>query len=375
MSLAAGHETLASFVTEKRLGQGEDGDPIACRYPDIGDAVAVFDGMGGAGATQVPVDSSYTTKEGKCSMAYLASRVTSTTIQKVIGQLGSTNLESLKLRIEEAVKTELTKLAERPEGKGPEPRLRGTLLHDYPTTVALAVVRSTLHGDNQRDVKVYWAGDSRIYAFDPERIIPLQVLTRDHTETGGGGDAPVERYASAAGLDLDELEYLLPSTSAVIAMSDGCYAYMTPFKLMLLLVKSLQFSRDQNDWVESVKNEISSVAGDDTSFAISFGEGGFEALKQRTKTLYQKLEPLMFIPETGETNPFILVHDKNQYQELFKENRQRCLTKSEEVSPSSESLSDDTPVLAEMPSDDSSTLSVITSKDVLTKDDSMGSGA
>ena len=93
------------------------------------------------------------------------------------------------------------------------------------------------------------------------------------------------------------------------------------------------------------------------------------------KTLYQKLEPLMFIPEAGETNPFILVHDKNQYQELFKENRQRCLTKSKEVSPSSESLSDDTPVLAETPSDDSSTLSVVTSKDVLTKDDSMGSGA
>lgn len=373
--MATGHEALASFVTEKRLGQGEDGDPIACRYSDLGDVVAVFDGMGGAGATQVPVDSSYTTKEGKCSMAYLASRVTSTTIQKVIGQLGPSNLESLKLRIEEAVKTDLTKLTERPEGKGPEPRLRGTLLHDYPTTVALAVVRSTSHGDNQKQVKVYWAGDSRIYAFDPARIIPLQVLTRDHTEAGGGGDAPVERYASAAGLDLDELEYLLPSTSAVIAMSDGCYAYMTPFRLLLLLVKSLQFSRDQNDWIESVKNEIFVVAGDDTSFAISFGEGGFEELKQRTKGLYKKLEPLMFIPETGESNPFILVHDKNQYQELFKENEQRCSTKSKEVSPSSESTSDDTPVMAETPPDDSATLTVVPLKDVLTKDEPTGSGA
>ena len=113
------------------------------------------------------------------------------------------------------------------------------------------------------------------------------------------------------------------------------------------------------------------VAGDDTSFAISFGEGGFEALKQRTKGLYKKLEPLMFIPETGESNPFILVHDKNQYEELFK----RCLTKSKEVSPSGESTSDDTPVMAETPPDDSATLTVVPSKDVLTKDEPMGSGA
>lgn len=153
------NESLKSFVTEKKLGQGEDGEPIAIHYPDLGDVVAVFDGMGGSGATQVPVDSTVTTLvDGKCSMAYLASRVASRTVSQVIGQLGRANLPKLKQQIDVTVKTELAKLAERPGGKGAEPRLRGTILSEYPTTVAIAVVRPSEDEINRLQVNVYWAG-------------------------------------------------------------------------------------------------------------------------------------------------------------------------------------------------------------------------
>ena len=45
---------LRTFVTEKKLGLGEDGPPLAVSIKSLGDVVAVFDGMGGAGAVQVP---------------------------------------------------------------------------------------------------------------------------------------------------------------------------------------------------------------------------------------------------------------------------------------------------------------------------------
>ncbi len=315
---------LKSFVTEKIVGRGEDGDPIAYPYSDLGDVVAVFDGMGGSGATQVPVDSSVTAlTEPMCSMAYLASRVASRTVSQVLGQLGVSNLSKLKSQIEVAVKAELTKLVERPGGQGAEPRLRGTILAEYPTTIALAVVSPPADEFNWRHVNVYWAGDSRVYAFDPDRLIPLQLLTRDHTDEGGGGDAALKRFASSTKLDLDHREYDLPPSSAVIAMSDGCYAYMSPLRLMFLLTQEMRFARNSDEWILAIRSRISSVAQDDTSFAISFGEGGFDALRERLTDYYLELSPLMYIPERVKPNRLVLPHNSGQFEELFDENERR----------------------------------------------------
>lgn len=349
-----------SFVTEKINGQGEDGDPIATRYSDIGDVVAVFDGMGGAGATQVPVDSSVSTMvDSKCSMAYLASRVTSRTVSKALGQLGASNLPKLKSKIEIDVKAELTKLSERPGGKGAEPRLRGSILHEYPTTVALAVVKPSADEFNWRSVNVYWAGDSRIYAFDPDRPIPLQLLTRDHTEIGGGGDGALSKFASVAGLDLDEREYYLRPSAAVIAMSDGCYGYMTALRLMFLLTQEMRFARNCDEWMLKIKNRISAVAGDDTSFAISFGEGGFDALREQVADLYLELEQIIYVPESKKPNRFVLAHDSRQFESLFDENEARRADKLNSEKALPKTSTDESPVVFEKSVDNSASEIVV----------------
>ena len=354
--LTSQNDLLKSFVTEKKVGSGEDADPIANCYSNVGNVVAVFDGMGGAGAIQVPVDSSVTPlPDGRCSMAYLASRVASRTVSQVIGQLGPSNLPKLKSKIEVEVKAELTKLVERPGGKGAEPRLRGTILVEYPTTIALAVV-SPSDEFNERKVNVFWAGDSRIYAFDPDRLIPLQLLTRDHTDEGGGGDAALSRFASPSKLDLDEREYRLTSGTAVIAMSDGCYAYMSPLHLMFLMIQEMVLARSSDEWLNAIKNKISLVAGDDTSFAISFGEGGFDDLRERVKVLYLELQPLMNVPESP--NRFVLAHDPKKFENLFDDNESRQSIESKSDSSLLKVSSEDkTPIIPKVLNESATTQS------------------
>lgn len=312
--MSADSPAIVGFMTEKRAGLGEDAEPIAQYVRDIdSDVVGVFDGMGGAGATLVPAEN----EKDKCSMAYLASRVAREEVIKVLCQWGKDDLTALKSTIESSVVARLVKLTERKEGKGPENRIRGTILAEYPTTMALAVVRTSRSEHITRKVKAFWAGDSRIYSLDPTLQVPLQVLTRDHTEPGGGGDAALQRFVSAAGLDLESRDFVLPPEAAVIAMTDGCYGYMSNFQLMYLLLSQMVRSRDEFEWRERIKERISMVAGDDTSFSISFGSGGFAQLKQSLEPRLSQLEPIAFIVETNPPNPLIIPHTDSAFHEVL----------------------------------------------------------
>jgi len=314
-------------MTEKRIGLGEDAQPLGRHAAGLGDIVGVFDGMGGAGSTQVLDDNEI----DMCSMARLASRHTSTTVDQVLSQWGKDDLSGVTARLEADVVQSLKKLAERPGGKGSEPRLRGTILHPYPTTVALAIVRPSKDEFGNRRVKVLWAGDSRIYAFDPSRLIPLQALTRDHSESGG--DAALSRYASAEKFELEERDFLLPPAASVIAMSDGCYGYMSHFRLMYLLMTHMVRSRHVEDWIERVKRSISKVAGDDTSFAITLGEGGFKALQEQIEVRLDQLEAIAHLVETSPSNPYVLPHGDSAYYELLDyDDKQRAAANPESSS-------------------------------------------
>lgn len=312
--MSAGFQRIIGFMTEKRPGSGEDAAPITHSLEKFNtDVVGVFDGMGGAGATIVNEENGI----DKCTMARLASRVARDEVEKQIFQLSKEDLTELKTSLESSIVNRLKTLAAREGGKGPETGIRGTILKPYPTTVALAFIQTSKHEHETRRVKTYWAGDSRIYCLDPSRQIPLQVLTRDHTEPGGGGDAALQRYASAAGLNLDSKDFELPPEAAVIAMTDGCYGYMSNFQLMYLLVSQMVRSRDENDWKERIQERISRVAGDDTSFSISFGSGGFESLKREMEPRLSQMEPLAHIVESKPPNPLIVPHQVSAYFDVL----------------------------------------------------------
>lgn len=319
--MSSDRPAMIGFMTEKKSGLGEDAEPITQYVREMNaDVVGVFDGMGGAGATQVPAEN----EKDKCSMAFLASRSAREEIVKVLCQWGKDDLTGLNLSIESAVVSRLVKLTERKDGKGPEARLRGTILADYPTTVALAIVQNSKDEHSTRKVKVLWAGDSRVYSLDPNMLVPLQRLTQDHTEPGGGGDAALQRYASAGGLNLETRDFDLPPESAVIAMTDGCYGYMSPFQLMYTLVSQIVRSRDEDEWKVRIRAKISGVAGDDTSLAISFGEGGFTRLKQSLEPRLEQMEPIAFVVETDPSNPLIVPHNEGFYFEFLDAQRKKA---------------------------------------------------
>jgi len=98
---------------------------------------------------------------------------------------------------------------------------------------------------------------------------------------------------------------------------------MSPFRLLYTLVKHMVRSRDAEDWILRIKDEISSAAGDDTSLAISFGKGGFAALRQEAEKLLEYLEPLAHLREVSPPNPLIVPFEESAYLELLVEHERR----------------------------------------------------
>ena len=289
---------LRTFVTEKKLGLGEDGPPVAIQIKTFGDVVAVFDGMGGAGAIQVPHPDD---SRKICTMAHASSNEVSRIVKGKLQQWGNGSIQDFQSQLNSDIPKRLTDLADRVNGRGMKPGLKGTLLREYPTTIAIGFVQNS--GDNtSRAVTALWAGDSRVCVFDPDLKHPMQILTRDHTSEGGGGDAALSRFASASGLDLEFHSVLVGPHSAVLAITDGCYGYMSDFDLMYLLVNTLQLSRDLDEWVQMLEQQISERAGDDAALSISLGIGGFKRLRELTASRLNDFHDIRNVPQI---NPYV----------------------------------------------------------------------
>jgi hypothetical protein len=309
---------LRTFVTEKKLGLGEDGPPISVSIKGLGDVVAVFDGMGGAGAIQVPaVEPAIEDLNKLRTMAYVASNAVSSLVGGKLRQWGKGSIQDLQMQLNVDIPKRLSELAERPNGRGMKPGLKGTLLQEYPTTIAIGFVQNS--EDNlSRTVSALWAGDSRICVLDPDSKYPLQIVTRDHTSEGGGGDAALGRFASASGLDLEFHSVLTGPHSAVIAMTDGCYGYMSDFDLMYLLVNTLQLSRDLDEWVQMLEQQISARAGDDAALSISLGIGGYKRLRELTASRLNDFHDIRNVPQYS---PYVSAFHIESFRSLMsKEN-------------------------------------------------------
>ena len=305
---------LRTFVTEKKLGLGEDGPPLSVSIKGLGEVVAVFDGMGGAGAIQVPA----VEDENKLrTMAYVASNAVSLLIGGKLRQWGKGSIQDLQLQLNVDIPKRLTELAERPNGRGMKPGLKGTLLQEYPTTIAIGFAQNS--EDNlSRIVSAVWAGDSRVCVLDPDLKYPLQIVTRDHTSDGGGGDAALSRFASASGLDLEFHSVLVGPHSAVLAITDGCFGYMSDFDLMYLLVNTLQLSRDLDEWVQMLEQQISARAGDDAALSISLGIGGYKRLRELTAFRLNDFHDIRNVPQNS---PYVSAFHVESFRSLMsKEN-------------------------------------------------------
>lgn len=293
---------MCGFVTEKKPGAGEDSAPLEFVWEADGHRrtlLAVFDGMGGAGSRKVPAVND---PESTVSMAYLASRAARAAVlesckqitqkmqpSEIVGLLG-VNIQKF-----------LTRLAER-EGGIPPGSMRGSMVKDYPTTVAMALIEE---GD-KRTVHTIWAGDSRVYALHHDQGFLLQQLTLDHTASGAsgdGGDAALTRCATPDSAELEYAAVEVPGDAIVFVATDGCFAYESTQFFLTTLIEQLDRSGNPAEFAENLSAALSAVAGDDCAMAVSFAPtAAFELAKARIGVHLRHLQDIRNVPRG---NPFL----------------------------------------------------------------------
>jgi serine/threonine protein phosphatase PrpC len=266
--VAAGPTISFGFNLGKIPDQGEDSDPILRDGPDLG-LVGVFDGMGGAGGTV------YETPDGRRSGAYLASRIARDVVERRMVELlepdwnlkGEAAAEDLRRSVQDALQERLAEL------KAPPSQLRSRLLRALPTTMAVVALQRT-HRDRSRwTCHVFWAGDSRAYAFLPTGLRQLSTDDlRDPSDamTNLYRDSVVSNAMSAdTEFHVNYRRVELRAPFLVCCATDGCFGYVpTPMHFEHLVLGSLQGARSVDAWSRSIQAQVSAVTGDDAAMAM-----------------------------------------------------------------------------------------------------------
>jgi serine/threonine protein phosphatase PrpC len=275
----AGPTVSFGFNLQKIPDHGEDSDPILRDGPDLG-LLAVFDGMGGAGGTV------YDTPDGPRSGAYLASRIARDVVeQRMLNLLvpdwnlnGEAAAADLQRSVQQALQERLAEL------KAPKSGLRSRLLRALPTTmVVLALQR--IHRDGSKWLcHVFWAGDSRGYAFEPGGA---RQLTIDDLRDPGDAMANLRRDSVVSNAMSADTEFHvsyrrieLEAPFVLVCATDGCFGYVpTPMHFEQLLLDPLMSAPNVTGWSSAVQSRIAAVTGDDAAMSVMAVGADFRELK------------------------------------------------------------------------------------------------
>ena len=246
---------------------GEDSDPILRDGPDLGLA-AVFDGMGGAGGTV------YDTPDGQRSGAYLASRIARDVVERhMLGLLtpdralpGEATAVELHDSLETALQDALTDL------KAPTSRLRSRLLRALPTTMALGALQRTEESGGRWACHVFWAGDSRVYAFTPDGMHQLSI---DDLRDQGDAMQNLQRDSVVSNAISADTEFhinhrrvTLIAPFLLVCATDGCFGYLrSPMHFEEMVLRTLATAHTDEDWSAALQAEIAAITGDDAAMA------------------------------------------------------------------------------------------------------------
>lgn len=276
---------LAAVWTEKKKGRGEDAPPTALhqRHARRG-VLAVYDGVGGAGARPVGrIPDSHQEVSG----AFLASRVTHFALEDWFFRTEPTRRvaepDSLDQIISEALK----------ETKVPQNmKISGTMVRHLPTT--LAAVEYEVDED-QLNVTARWAGDSRAYLLDHE--VGLQAITRDDTDDSDAlllliNDQPMNNMISAdRPLQINNWTFSkIQLPVIIVCATDGFFNYVpTPVHFEYLLLATMLNAPDLGSWAAMLARRVQGYSADDASLvAAAFGYLTFKAMQDsfRRRAVY-----------------------------------------------------------------------------------------
>lgn len=250
----------------KNPGYSEDADPFFSPSSYGSCVLAVFDGLGGAGARRIDGF------DGSRTGAYYASRVVRQAIEDftVVNPANFTDWGAgLRLYVAQGLKNFATQYPI------PDSQIKGSLIRNLPTTLALCRLW------RQPDCnlcEVFWAGDSRSYMLSAEH--GLIQLSRDDIK---GNIDPLQNLRSDAPLcnfinadipyEIHTRLFRYKPEDLILCATDGCFGfYRSPMHFEAELLDCLTKSRSATEFNDRLGSTISKVTGDDATL-VWFAEG------------------------------------------------------------------------------------------------------
>ena len=229
------HEGLDLRVDKPRSAQ--DACPLFYQLSDQVFYLAVADGLGGSGLSEIDVD-------GKIfNHAFLASRAAISTLKHEAIPWIERNLkqqngmaDDLESSLGEVFYRQLSRLMNAFDERGYSIEgLIGGIIKNLPTTLSFARIEK--HDNGQYRIDTFNCGDSRIYLLEPPERGGAALLTSDDAETGEKEwdaldaiyeDMPMTKVLSAdQPVSMTHHQFDVPGKSIIAACSDGFHHYFS----------------------------------------------------------------------------------------------------------------------------------------------------
>lgn len=280
------HEYLdALFCSQAPAIPNAGEDSFCCLRQENSALVAVFDGCGGLGSRRYPGFKDHTG-------AWVAARLACGAVHDWYRRHDEDAWGSSRALLESLNAYLKTGLEKGPAHGNSQLRIGGSMVRDFPTTLAMALTRL----ENEKLIThVIWAGDSRVYLLDSKG---LAQLTADDSEECDAfdnlsNDGELTNLLSSDGnYTLHYKRLTLTEPTLVFAATDGCFGYIpSPMDFEYTLCRSIVETKTVNALRERLREEFKKTAGDDFALSfMSFLAGSYEGIRQLAAARAEVLE-------------------------------------------------------------------------------------
>lgn len=282
-------------------------DSYCCLKQEHSALVAVFDGCGGLGSRQYPGFKDHTG-------AWVAARLACGAVHDWYRRCGADAWNSPRDLLSGLDRYLKNALEKGPVYGNSQLRIRGSMVRDFPSTMALALARLEA---GELAIHVVWAGDSRVYLLDSKG---LAQLTADDSEVQDAfenltNDGELTNLLSSDGkYTLHHKRLTLAEPALIFAATDGCFGYIpSPMEFEYTLCRTILEAKTVRILREQLRGEFLKTAGDDFSLScMGLGFGSYQGIRRLAARRVEFLEKDYLLP---------LEQDRNSARDLWENYR------------------------------------------------------